>query len=133
LANKILWIENERVQTYPGSYGEFQHKYKSKLQTEERVKSKTESKSPGKKEKTKDPVSTGVKSLHQKISALEEELTEKQRLIEEIKQELQNTESLSMEQINGLSSDFETKTRELNEINARIDDLMEDLIRLEDS
>ena len=137
VANKIWFIEDHKIVTYPGTYVEYDDWYsKRKLQPKAVPAPKTE-----KKEEKKDPVaakkpddekSKQLKKLNQELSGMEQQIEELEKTVKGLETQLADdklyTDATKAQQV---TETYQLKKLALKEVQAKWENLAEHIMELE--
>lgn len=137
VANKIWFIEDHKIVTYPGNYQEYDHWYaKRKLQPKAEQAPK-----PEKKEEKKEPVATKkpddekakqLKKLNQELATMEQQIEGLEKEVKGLENQLADdklyTNATKAQQV---TDAYQLKKLELKEVQAKWENLAEHILELE--
>ncbi|MFT4523545.1 MAG: ATP-binding cassette subfamily F protein 3 [Bacteroidia bacterium] len=139
VANKIWWIEDEKIKEYPGSYTEFLYwNAQRQLALVAPVKKVTQ---VPKEKKTVSPIKTDEdKRLQQQLRKVEQKMEKIENQIELAKDKLKKIEveltkpeiTSDLNKLTTMSINHETKTTELQKLNESLDECVMELMELEE-
>lgn len=120
VANRIWFIENEQIKSYPGTYQEFEEwnsKREKEVAKNTQVTAKKEKVKETPKEKTPTDSGVDLKKLNVQLKKLEEQMAlrenDKKDLEAEMAKELIYTDTVKLQEVNQL---YATVQKELNEL-----------------
>ena len=137
VANKIWFIEDHKIVTYPGTYQEYDHWYsKRKLQPKAQPAPK-----PEKKEEKKEPVATKkpddekakqLKKLNQELAAMEQQIEALEKEVKGLEVQLADdklyTNAIKAQEV---TDAYQLKKLALKEVQAKWENLAEHILELE--
>jgi len=140
VANKIWFIENQKVKVYPGTYAEYDE-WQSKRKLEQKgtpapkVEKKEEKKeaAPVKQQaQHSDNKFQQLKKLNQDLSKMEEQMTELERVVKQFEAQLADEKLYSdANKSKEVTRNYEAKKLELGSIQQRWEALAEQIMELE--
>jgi len=137
VANKIWFIEDHKIVTYPGTYQEYDHWYaKRKLQPKAEQAPK-----PEKKEEKKEPVATKkpddekakqLKKLNHELAAMEQQIEALEKEVKGLENQLADDKLYTdAAKAQNVTDAYQLKKLELKEVQAKWENLAEHILELE--
>jgi ATP-binding cassette, subfamily F, member 3 len=140
VANKIWYIENQKVKVYPGTYAEYEEwNAKRKLEqkglpvaTPPKVEKKEEKKPEPVKQQQSDNKFQQLKKLNQDLAKMEEQMTELEKTVKDFEVQLADEKLYSdANKSKEVTRNYEVKKLELGAIQQRWEALAEQIMELE--
>src|ERR1700743_451938 len=137
IANKIWFIEDHKIVTYPGTYAEYDHWYaKRKL-----LPKAEQAPKPEKKEEKKEPVaakqpddekSKQLKKLNQDLAKMEEQIGELEKVVKQLETQLADDKLYTdAKKAQDVTETYQLKKLELKEVQTKWEALAEHILELE--
>ncbi|MFI5159374.1 MAG: ABC-F family ATP-binding cassette domain-containing protein [Sphingobacteriales bacterium] len=139
VANKIWYIENQKVKVYPGTYAEYEE-WNAKRKLEQKglpvAAPKVEKKEEKKPEPVKQPQSDNkfqqLKKLNQDLAKMEEQMTELEKQVKHFETQLADEKLYSdANKSKEVSRNYDVKKLELGAVQQRWEALAEQIMELE--
>lgn len=139
VANKIWYIENQKVKVYPGTYAEYEE-WNAKRKLEQKglpaAAPKVEKKEEKKPEPAKQPQSENkfqqLKKLNQDLAKMEEQMTELEKQVKQFETQLADEKLYSdANKSKEVTRNYDAKKLELGAIQQRWEALAEQIMELE--
>jgi len=136
VANKIWFIEDHKIVTYPGTYQEYDHWYaKRKLQPKAEQAPKPEKKEEKKEsvaaKKPDDEKAKQLKKLNQELAAMEQQIESLEKEVKGLENQLADdklyTDAVKAQNV---TDAYQLKKLELKEIQAKWENLAEHILEI---
>jgi ATP-binding cassette subfamily F protein 3 len=137
VANKIWFIEDHKIVTYPGTYQEYDHWYsKRKLQPKAeqapKAEKKEEKKEPAAAKKPDDEKTKQLRKLNQELATLEQQIGTLEKEVKGLEDQLADdrlyTNAAKSQEV---TDAYQLKKLELKEVQAKWENLAEHILELE--
>src|ERR1700761_2867429 len=137
VANKIWFIEDHKIVTYPGTYAEYDHWYAKrkllpKAEQAPKPEKKEEKKEPVAAKKPDDDKSKQLKKLNQDLAKMEEQIGELEKTVKELEAQLADdklyTDAKKAQEVN---ETYQLKKLDLKEVQSKWEMLAEHILELE--
>jgi ATP-binding cassette, subfamily F, member 3 len=136
VANRIWFIEDHKIVTYPGTYAEYDHWYaKRKLQPKAEAapkpEKKEEKKEPAAGKKPDDDKAKQLKKLNSELAGMEQHIEALEKTVRELEAQLADdklyTDAVKAQQV---TETYQLKKLELKEVQAKWENLAEHILEL---
>jgi ATP-binding cassette, subfamily F, member 3 len=137
IANKIWFIEDHKIVTYPGTYAEYDHWYaKRKLAPKAEPAPKPEKKEEKKElvaaKKPDDEKSKQLKKLNQDLTKMEEQIGDLEKIIKQLEAQLADDKLYAdAKKAQDVTETYQLKKLELKEVQTKWEALAEHILELE--
>jgi len=127
IANKIWFIEDQQINSYPGTYEEYEY-WRSQKQTTIKEQGPTNTKPKGHKPSTKPRSNNEVQKLQQKIGKVEQEIGTLERKKQELEQALSDPQVFSSpDQLARTTEQFQVNQVNLEAANQKWEELAQQI------
>ena len=137
IANKIWFIEDHKIVTYPGTYAEYDHWYAKrkllpKAEQAPKPEKKEEKKEPVAAKKPDDEKSKQLKKLNQDLAKMEEQIGDLEKTVKQLEAQLADDKLYTdAKKAQDVTETYQLKKLELKEVQTKWEALAEHILELE--
>jgi ATP-binding cassette subfamily F protein 3 len=137
IANKIWFIEDHKIVTYPGTYAEYDHWYAKrkllpKAEQAPKPEKKEEKKEPVAAKKPDDEKSKQLKKLNQDLAKMEEQIGDIEKTVKQLEAQLADDKLyIDAKKAQDVTETYQLKKLELKDVQTKWEALAEHILELE--